>query len=87
MPQKNKDQTNDVQFLANLGEAIRIRRLSLGLSQEDVATRARVHRTYLSDIERGTRNITVGMLAQLASALQVKLAHLAKLAETPREEG
>ena len=85
MLRKHKEE-NDEEFLANLGEAIRIRRLALGLSQEDVAARASVHRTYLSDIERGTRNITVGMLAQVAGALQMKLAHLTRLAEAAKED-
>lgn len=84
MPQKNEN--SDAEFLANLGEAIRIRRLALGLSQEDVAARANVHRTYLSDIERGTRNITVGMLSQVANALQIKLAYLTRLAEAAKDE-
>ncbi|HEY9718441.1 MAG TPA: helix-turn-helix transcriptional regulator [Trichormus sp.] len=85
MLQKHKEE-NDAEFLANLGEAIRVRRLALGLSQEDVAARANVHRTYLSDIERGTRNITVGMLAQVAGALQMKLAHLTRQAEAAKED-
>lgn len=81
-PKKPKTVTSDEEFLLNLGEAIRVRRLALGLSQEEVAAKANVHRTYLSDIERGTRNITVGMLSQVANALQMNLAHLTRLAET-----
>ncbi|HEY9775827.1 MAG TPA: helix-turn-helix transcriptional regulator [Planktothrix sp.] len=84
MPPKSKrpkKEISDEQFLLNLGETIRLRRQALGLSQEDTASRAGVHRTYLSDIERGTRNITVGMLAQVAAALEVTLAYLTKAAE------
>lgn len=85
-PKKTKSVTSDEEFLLNLGEAIRERRLALGLSQEEVATKANVHRTYLSDIERGTRNITVGMLSQVATALQMNLAHLTRLAEATDEK-
>jgi transcriptional regulator with XRE-family HTH domain len=85
-PKKTKSQVTDEEFLQNLGEAIRVRRLALGLSQEELASRASVHRTYLSDIERGTRNITLGMLAQVANALNMTLASLARLAETPQSE-
>ena len=77
MSPKNQKAT-DEEFLCKLGEAIRERRLALGLSQEEVATKADVHRTYLSDIERGTRNITIRMLVQIANALQVNLAHLTR---------
>ncbi len=76
---------SDEEFLANLGEAIREKRLALGLSQEELALKASVHRTYLSDIERGTRNITVGMLSQVAGALGMHLAHLTRLAETTED--
>lgn len=85
-PKGDNSQTSDEEFLANLGEAIRVRRLALGLSQEEVAARANVHRTYLSDIERGTRNITVGMLAQVAQALQINLAYLTRIAESSTDD-
>jgi ribosome-binding protein aMBF1 (putative translation factor) len=35
------------------GDAVRHRREELGLTQEDLAEKARIHRTYLSDIEKG----------------------------------
>jgi len=82
-PKKSKKEVlSDEEFLQNLGEAIRVRRQALGLSQEQVADKAGVHRTYLSDIERGTRNITVAMLNQVAMALDVELANLTRQAET-----
>lgn len=74
------------EFLLNLGAAIRARRLALGFSQDEVATQAGLHRTYLSDIERGTRNITVGILARIAEALHVKVAQLARSAENPKDD-
>ncbi len=71
----------DREFLADLGEVVRKRRLALNLSQEELAYRAGVHRTYLSDIERGARNITVTVLARIAEALEVRVSRLFRLTE------
>ncbi|HEY9681967.1 MAG TPA: helix-turn-helix transcriptional regulator [Oculatellaceae cyanobacterium] len=68
-------------FLGGLGDVVRERRLALNLSQEELANKAGVHRTYLSDIERGARNITVTVLARIADALEVKVSRLFRLAE------
>ena len=68
-------------LLTDLGDVVRERRLALNLSQEELASRAGVHRTYLSDIERGARNITVTVLARIAEALEVKVSRLFRLAE------
>jgi CheY-like chemotaxis protein len=58
------------------GSVIKIRRTRLGLSQEALAERADLHRTYVTDIERGTRNLTLESIAKLAGALGVSLADL-----------
>jgi transcriptional regulator with XRE-family HTH domain len=71
----------EVILLINLGEVVRKRRLALNLSQEELAGRAGVHRTYLSDIERGARNITITVLNRLADALEVKVSRLFRLTE------
>lgn len=55
--------------------AKRIRR-ELGLSQEEVAFRAGLKRSYLSDLERGTRNPTVRALGRIADALEVRPSQL-----------
>ncbi|MBS1984276.1 MAG: helix-turn-helix transcriptional regulator [Bdellovibrionales bacterium] len=54
-----------------LGENVRKRRAELGLSQEEVAFRAGMKRSYLSDLERGTRNPSVRALGRLAEALTI----------------
>lgn len=46
-------------------------RLRAGLSQEELARRCGVHRTYLGAVERGERNITLQVLAKIAGALTV----------------
>lgn len=48
----------------------------MGLTQEDLADRAGIHRTYLSDVERGTRNLSLVNIETLAAALGMKLSEL-----------
>lgn len=72
---------SEAELLTELGEVVRRRRLSLDLSQEELARRAGVHRTYLSDIERGARNITITVLTRLAEALEVRVSRLFRLTE------
>ncbi|MFW6102654.1 MAG: helix-turn-helix domain-containing protein [Chloroflexota bacterium] len=45
-------------ILTKFGEKVRQRRIELGISQEELATRAGVHRTYIGMIERAEKNIT-----------------------------
>lgn len=78
---KNKAIQTEAELLDQLGEVVRRRRLALDLSQEELAARAGVHRTYLSDIERGARNITITVLTRLADALEVRVSRLFRLTE------
>lgn len=57
--------------VALFGKNVRRFRDSEGLSQEELAFRAGMKRSYLSDLERGTRNPTVRALGRLADALGV----------------
>jgi transcriptional regulator with XRE-family HTH domain len=59
-----------------LGAAIRERRSSLQISQDELAVRAGLHRTYLSDVERGARNPSIKTIEKIAHALQVPVAKL-----------
>ncbi|MBC2667474.1 helix-turn-helix transcriptional regulator [Novosphingobium flavum] len=54
-----------------LGRNVRALREARGWSQEDYADRAGIHRTYVSDIERGRRNPTVTVVEKLAAPLGV----------------
>ncbi|MBJ7319617.1 MAG: helix-turn-helix transcriptional regulator [Brevundimonas sp.] len=54
-----------------LGKRVRHLRTEAGLSQEELAFRAGMKRSYLSDLERGTRNPTVRAMDRLAQALKV----------------
>lgn len=59
-------------FAARLREV----RTSQGLSQEKLAELASLHRTYVSLVERGERNITIDNMEKLALALGVPLREL-----------
>jgi CheY-like chemotaxis protein/DNA-binding XRE family transcriptional regulator len=59
-----------------LGMAIKTQRASLGISQEELAHRAGLHRTYISDLERGARNPSIESIEKLAGALQVSVSKL-----------
>lgn len=52
---------------------LRVRRLreAIGISQEALATKANIHRTYIGGIERGERNPTLTMIHRIARALDV----------------
>jgi transcriptional regulator with XRE-family HTH domain len=65
----------------SFGRVIQQRRMAMGLNQETLAERAGVHRTYLSDVERGTRNVTLAILERLAESLNMELSVLFEMAE------
>ena len=58
------------------GQRLRDLRRQAQLSQEEVAHRARLHATYLSDLERGLQTPTLDVVNRLATALKVTLAEL-----------
>jgi transcriptional regulator with XRE-family HTH domain len=58
------------------GRRVRELRNGLDISQEDLAERAGVHRTYVGMIERGEKNITLANIDKLATALGVTIADL-----------
>lgn len=64
--------------LIQLGLRIRELRVNKGLSQEDLADLAGLHRTYIGGIERGERNVAFLNIVRLAKALEVSLSDLMK---------
>jgi transcriptional regulator with XRE-family HTH domain len=64
----------DVQ--TNLATNLRRYRNKAGISQEELADRANIDRTYVSGIERGVRNPTVRIVARLAAELGATVAEL-----------
>ena len=58
------------------GLAVRKRRLELEISQEELAGRAELHRTYTADIERGSRNLSLLNIEKIAKGLELSIADL-----------
>ena len=67
---------------AVVGRNVRRYRELKGISQEELAFDAKLHRTYVSGVERGVRNPTVLIVAKLANALGVAPCKLLEYNET-----
>ncbi|PWL81930.1 MAG: transcriptional regulator [Prevotellaceae bacterium] len=68
--------TSKPDILKVFGNRIRQLRLELRLSQEELAEKAGVHRTYIGMIERAEKNITLCNIEKIASALNIRLTDL-----------
>ena len=71
---------------AAFGKALKRFRASLGVSQEQLAERAELHRTYVGDVERGERNISLLNIAKIADALRIKPSKLVREMEKHLEK-
>lgn len=71
MPSKTK-------LLFSFGEIVRQKRKEKGLSQEDLAFKANLHRTYIGMIERAEKNITLENINKIAKALETPIHELLK---------
>jgi transcriptional regulator with XRE-family HTH domain len=69
---------------AALGDAIRLRRVELGLSQEALADRADIHLTHVGDLERGVGNPNYATLVKVAAALRLEPGELVSRADKLR---
>jgi transcriptional regulator with XRE-family HTH domain len=67
---------DDKRFLRELGDRLRERRQSCGLTQEELAKRCRLHRTFVGSVERGERNVSILNLRTIAKALRLGVADL-----------
>jgi transcriptional regulator with XRE-family HTH domain len=67
---------NEPEIKARFGRRLRQLRTDRGLSQEELAFRAGLHRTYISSAERGERNVSLVNLVRLARALDVHVREL-----------
>jgi transcriptional regulator with XRE-family HTH domain len=63
---------------AQLGETIRLLRTERKLSQEGLADRCSLHRTYIGSVERGERNVSLENIVVIARALDVTASELLK---------
>jgi transcriptional regulator with XRE-family HTH domain len=74
-------QSNLKKIRQELGITVRRRRHKLGLSQEALAHKANIHRTYVSSIELGKVDVGIGVAHKIAKALNLPLNKLVKEAE------
>ncbi|MBD2001419.1 helix-turn-helix transcriptional regulator [Leptolyngbya sp. FACHB-541] len=70
----NQNDQSDIK--RRFGKAVRRRRRELDISQEELAERAELHRTYISGIERGERNTSLENIEKIAKALEISIAAL-----------
>jgi len=63
-------------LMQTLSEKIRSRRKEIKLSQEELAERCDLHRTYIGSVERGERNVTLSTLEVIAKALKLEIRDL-----------
>jgi transcriptional regulator with XRE-family HTH domain len=64
------------EILVKFGKKVREERKKLGYSQEVLADKAGVHRTYVGMIERGEKNITLANIQKVSKALKIKISKL-----------
>ncbi|MGD0078001.1 MAG: helix-turn-helix transcriptional regulator [Sedimentisphaerales bacterium] len=65
-------------ILQIIGRNIGRHRRRLGLSQEALADKSQLHRTYVGGVERGERNISAKNIAKIAKALSIQPSDLLK---------
>lgn len=75
------------QLPQHFGEAVRAAREELGISQEELASRCGLHRTYLAGVERGTRNPSLKSIGKIAIGLGLPVSTLFRRMETMRLSG
>ncbi|MCI9649216.1 MULTISPECIES: helix-turn-helix domain-containing protein [Bacteria] len=68
-------------ILTRYGQAVRKIRLERGISQEELADRCGLHRTYISDIELGKRNLSLENIERIAISLNKTLPEFFKEVE------
>jgi transcriptional regulator with XRE-family HTH domain len=62
--------SDETEIVGVLARNVREARKAAGLSQEELAHEARIDRTYISQVERRLRNVTIVVLARIAKALK-----------------
>ncbi len=70
--------TMNTDIKQKLGARIKDLRIKQGFSQEELASKCHLHRTYISDIERGERNVSIENVERIANALDIDPSELLK---------
>jgi CheY-like chemotaxis protein len=83
MTKKAKQRRTRPDAQVRLGAMVRACRHRLGLTQNELGCRSNLHRTYIADVERGARNVTLRSIINLAKALEVTVGHMLSHATEP----
>lgn len=75
-----------VEIVKAFGKAVKLRRIELDLTQEDLVERSGLARSFVSSIERGQKSASVTSIAALADALQCNPSDLWRVAERLRKD-
>jgi transcriptional regulator with XRE-family HTH domain len=67
----NMSSPQEKSLRSRFAENLRIQRHAKGISQEALADRAKLHRTFVSEVEREMRNLSIDNIEKLAKALDV----------------
>jgi transcriptional regulator with XRE-family HTH domain len=76
VPRVAEKSDSEVRTLKALGDAIRIRRNELRMSQEALADAARITRTHMGEVERGSRNVSLLAVIRIAAAMKCRASDL-----------
>lgn len=71
-----KNKLHAQEIVTHLGEAIRNRRIDMLISQDQLGVKAGFHRSYITDLENGRRNLSFITLSKIALALNLRISHL-----------
>lgn len=72
---------NNPEYIKAFGEAVRKKRLAMGMSQEEFAEASGLHRTFIGHIENAKRKVTIDTLVNVAKGLKIKPSKLLAEAE------
>lgn len=90
MPRSSIQETDQIGRISALqsafAEVVRKLRLNKRLSQEEFAERSGLHRTYISDIERGVRNIAFSNIVRICEALEISISKMMQMVERQAAE-
>ena len=76
MPKKIPEQQEISDLLKKFGDKVRIERLKKRWSQEDLAHKCGLHRTYIGIIERAEKSVTLSTVEKIAKALDTTILEL-----------
>lgn len=72
----SNDRQEDDELKVKFGDAVRRRRRELGISQDELAVRSGLNRSYITEVETGKRNVALVNIGRLSEALELPIAGL-----------